>query len=81
MANHACFHGGHDDSVFLYFADDHIESRSVLLLCLHHVTSHSKSRDSVFSFIKYTREIKVTASVKNVFTRGKSSAGRDFNGE
>jgi len=23
----------------------------------------------------------VTASVKNVFTRGKSSAGRDFNGE
>jgi len=39
------------------------------------------SRDSVFSFMKYTREVKVTASVKNVFTRGKSSAGCDFNGE
>ena len=37
--------GGHDDYnlyyVFLYFAEDQIESRSVLLLCLHHVTSHS----------------------------------------
>jgi len=27
--------------VFLYFANDQIESMSVLLLCLHHVTSHS----------------------------------------
>ena len=26
---------------FLYFADDQMESRSVLLLCLHHVVSHS----------------------------------------
>jgi len=31
--------------------------------------------------MKYTREVKVTASVKNVLTRGKSSAVRDFNGE
>ena len=37
-----------------------------------HVTSHS---------IVVTWEIKVTASVNNVFTRGKRSAGRDFNGE
>ena len=27
--------------VFLYFADYQIESRSVLIQCLHHVTSHS----------------------------------------
>jgi len=27
--------------VFLYLADDQIESMSVLLLCLHHVMSHS----------------------------------------
>ena len=39
--NHECFHGGHDDYVFLYFTDDQIKSRSVLLLCLHHVMSHS----------------------------------------
>jgi len=32
VANRACVQGGHDDYVFLYFADDQLESRSVLLL-------------------------------------------------
>jgi len=50
--------------VSLYFADEQIESRPVILLCFRDVAFHS-SHDivSVFLFIKYTREVKVTASV------------------
>jgi len=35
------FYVGHDEYVFLYFAPDQIENRSVLLLCLHHVAFDS----------------------------------------
>ena len=41
----------------------------------------SREIGSVFSFIKNTREVKVTASVKNVFARGKCSTDIDFNGK
>ena len=45
--NHKCYRSSHFSwwpcwsYVFMYFADDQIKSRSVLILCLHHVTSHS----------------------------------------
>ena len=51
------------DKTQVHIADDQIESRCEFYYYVYITWRRIPSRDSVFSFIKYTREVKVTVAM------------------